>query len=241
MPVALIFILMITPLFSLFAETSEFEFSHESQLSAVHTGGNSDLETYNANMKNTARKGKNKYRVLGHYTYGKSQEVLSARNWSALARYDRFTSETLSIFLSEEVEGDKFQGLEYRYNTDLGVSYTFYETDKSSLLGEVGYRYTYEKSTDPTIGTEGFHKGRVYAEHETELREGISTRFWVEYIPNFSESEDFIIRFEPSLRVALNKIFSLSVAYRGNYDNDPSAPGLKKYDYTYTTSLIAQF
>ena len=225
----------------LFASTSDFKFGHESELSIVNTGGNSQLETYNAKTVNTLKKERNKFELSGHYTYGKSDDVASARNWSALARYDRFTSDILSVFLAEKIEGNKFQGLESRYNTDLGLSYMFFETKNSSLQGEVGYRYTYEKSTDSETGSENFQKGRLYLEHWLKLNETVRTRFWVEYLPNFTESEEYIFSFEPSLRVSLNSIFSLSVAYKGVYENEPAAIGRKKYDYMYTTSLIARF
>lgn len=220
---------------------AESFFSHESQLSILNTGGNTEIQTYNLEVKNTYEKDKNKYHASGHYTYGKSQDIESARNWSALVRYDRMTSRKLSVFLSEEIEADKFQGLDRRSNTDLGLSYKLYQTEQSSLVVEAGYRYTYERSTDITVGSENFQKGRLFAEYAKSFREGLSARIWTELIPNFTDSEDYILRFQPSLRVSLTNVFSLSLSYRGVYDNQPSAPGRKKYDYTYTTSIIAKF
>ena len=64
--------------------------------------------------------------------------------------------------------------------------------------------------------------------------------------PNFSESDDYLISFEPSIAVAMNKTFSLKVAYKGDYDNEPavdadSGERNEYLDYTTTTSLIAKF
>lgn len=225
-----------------FGTEKPLSFNHESELSIITTGGNSDLQTYNGKVKNILNHRKNKYELSGHYTYGTSEGIESARNWSALFRYDRFLRENeLSLFAAEKVEGNKFQGLESRYNTDLGVSYRFFQTERSTLLSEVGYRYTYERSTDPDQSNENFQKGRVYLEYHHKLREGVTLRKWVEYIPNFTESKDYQLSFSPSLRVAINNLFSLAVSYRGDFDNEPTVAGKRRYDYTYTTSLIASF
>ncbi len=64
-----------------FGETSyeTLQFGHESGLSIINSGGNSDLQTYNLQTKNQARFGANKLQLNGHYTYGKSQNIESAR------------------------------------------------------------------------------------------------------------------------------------------------------------------
>lgn len=216
-------------------------FSHESTLSLLNSGGNSDLQTYNFDTENIWRFRVHKINLSGHYTYGKSQGVESARNWSGGLRYDYFFTPQFSGLIGEQIEGDKFQGVDVRYNTDLGVSYLFFENKNSGLKGEVGYRYTYEKSIIEEDGSENYQKGRTYLEYRYTFAPHLSARLWVEYLPNFSESSDYTIRFSPSLRVVLSSLFSLSLSYQGNYDNEPAVAGRKKYDYQYTTGLIAKF
>ena len=221
------------------------KFSHESELSMVVVGGNSESETYYAKTQNIYELNKNKFTLGGHYTLGSSkadgdlESEITVRNWDINLRYDRSLTQKIGLFLGEQIEGDKFSGYDKRYNTDFGLRYDFIKNDKTTLYSDLGYRYTVEKKVDNTETKD--HKARVYLENTNVHNETLSSKFWIEYLPNFSESEDWIINFEPSLKVNLHKMLSLKLAYKGTYDNQPAVLGNKKFDYAYTTALIAKF
>ena len=113
------------------------------------------------------------------------------------------------------------------------------------MITEAGYRYTVEKLTVAEDGTGGedqdFSKLRFYYEIDKKVTKTFSYKFWTEYLPNLDEPEDYIITFEPSIAVVLDDTFSLKVAYKGIYDNQPNIEGNEYLDYTQTTSLIAKF
>ncbi len=216
------------------------QYKNESEASVVVTGGNSQLETYSAKSANEYKQESNVYTLKGGYIYGESSNVRSAESWDILGRYDRSLSENFSLFLAELVESNRFTGFRRRYNTDFGSKFTFLKTEKNTSFLEVGYRYSVEKKANQSIADDKDHKARVYVESAQKLSETASAKLWVEYIPNFSESKDYLINTEASMNMALDKTFSVKLAYKWSMDNLPTA-GNSKYDYVYTTSLLANF
>ena len=83
-------------------------------------------------------------------------------------------------------------------------------------------------------------KARLYLETIHNFNSDLLGKLWFEYLPNLSESDDYILSFEPSVSFNISKVFSLKMAYRWNYDNEP-AVNKGKHDTMYTTSLIAKF
>lgn len=248
---SIILMTLFTMSFSTFAST---KFSNESEVSLIQTGGNSSVETYNAKTLSKWAKEKRTYSFGGHYTLGTaeqtdettgdSQKVESARNWDVMGKYEQILSGKLSGYFSVQYEGDKFSGINQRENLDLGAKYTITNTDKTQSFAELGARYTIEKRTEEDEEGEdtfNFTKARIYYEIAHKKSESLSYKFWFEYLPNFTESEDYIITYEPSIAYVLTSTFSLKTAYRAVYDNVPNVEGFENTDYTFTTSLLAKF
>ena len=217
--------------------------SHESELGVVASGGNTDSQTINAKQLTAYKWTSNELSSKGNYLYGEANEVKSANSWSLGLRYDRNFSERFGAFLGNLWEGDEFAGVDYKSNVDLGLKYFILKTDdKNYLVSELGYRYTYENRDEASlVDSVTDHYARAYLEAGYQLSESVSAKLWLEYLPNLSDSDDYLINFEPSLSVALSSIFSMKVAYLGKYDAQPSAAGNKDYDWLYTTSLLAKF
>jgi putative salt-induced outer membrane protein len=109
-----------------------------------------------------------------------------------------------------------------------------------NFFSELGYRYTIEDRYQPE-DNQYSNKARAYTEWNHKYSETFRYRLWAEYVPNFSQSKDYLMVYEASLTSILTSMFSLKVAYKGMYDNVPAVMGNKNYDYTYTTSLVAKF
>jgi putative salt-induced outer membrane protein YdiY len=225
---------------SLSSVASDRRFAHESEASVVISGGNSDLEVYNFKTLNRYTKTKNILSLGGYYTYGRSEGTLSARNWDAQARYERTLSEHFGVFAAYQYEQDKFRGFTYRQNYDLGLSYQAYKTQKHDLRFEAGYRLSREKELLSTE-TENFQKSRYASFYEFKSTRSWSLRFIQELLLNHSDSSAYIYTGEPSLNMVLTDTVSFKFGYKGIYENQPSTPGLRKYDYQITSGLIAKF
>lgn len=237
----------------LFICAAQAKISTETELSSIQTGGNSTVETYNLKTLSKLAKEKSIFSFGGHYTLsaseqvnaeGDEEKVESARNWDANAKYEQTMSDSFSGFVGVIVEGDEFSGIKQRENVDLGGKYYFHKTDKTTSFTEVGARYSIERTTKRNEDGEdvfNYTKARLYYEIAHQKSESLSYKFWLEYIPNFTESEDYLVTYEPSVAVALSNMFSMKVAYKAVYDNVPNVEGNENTDYTFTTSLIAKF
>ena len=215
------------------------QFKNESEISTVATGGNSEVETYLGKTTNDYAWGMNAIKFGGHYTYGESNGGVSARDWDVNTKYDRFLSSNFALTFGQLTEGYKFQGIKARYNEDAGVKYFWIKSDMKNFFSEIGYRYTIE---DRYFEENQYsNKGRVFSEYNHKYSETFQYRLWAEFVPNFSQSKDYLFIYEASITSILTSRLSLKLAYKGMYDNVPAIMGNKNYDYTYTTSLVAKF
>jgi putative salt-induced outer membrane protein len=214
------------------------EFTNESELSVIVSGGNTETQVYNGKTTSTYTKTKNTVTLGGHYMYGTSFDTENARNWDINTKYQRVLKKRLSSFLGVIVEGDEFAGIERRTNLDAGAAYVLFKTEKSKINTEIGYRYRKEKSISGETLSQS--QARLYLEGKRENKKDFSTNLWVEYLPNFTDSEDWQVSFEPSLRFNFLANLAFKWGYLGRYDNQPVL-GNKKFDFLYTTSLIAKF
>lgn len=220
-------------------DPSSGKFSNESEASAVVSGGNTKITVYNVVTESTYAWDKNEVRAGGHYTYGTSEEVLSARNWDLNARYDREVSKNFGLFTAYEYEEDKFRGLTFRQNADLGVQFKAIRSDKQKLDFEAGYRFTAEKNLQGV--TDDLQKSRYALSYEFKSERNWSLKSKKELILNHTETSDTIFTIEPSFNVALSNIISFKLGYKGIYDNEPNAGVTAKFDYQVTSGLIAKF
>lgn len=223
----------------LFSASAMAKLSHESELSIVNSGGNSELQAYNGQTKNKYQFEKNSLTFGGHYTYGEANNSLSARNWDVNTKYEFGLSEDFSAIVGEIIEGNNFQDVKVRYNSDLGGRYSVIKNDVQAWFFELAYRYTAE---DRFVAENVYqHKARTYTEWGYKYSETLQWKVWLEYVPNFSDGSDWMMTGEASMTAILTSTFSLKVAYKGLYDNLPANPTLKTYDYITTTSLVAKF
>ena len=215
------------------------QYSNESEVSSVVTGGNSKVETYLVKTLNKYVSGKNTHQLSGHYTYGEARNEVSAREWTANYKFDHVWSDHFGYYLGEVIEGYRFQGIKARYNSDAGLKYYFKKSELRNFFAEVGYRYTIEDRYYSETGYE--NKGRVFIEWNDKPNQNFSYRLWAEYIPNFTDTSDYLFIHEASVTSILTSMFSLKLAWKGIYDDKPIIAGNKNYDFTYTTSIVARF
>lgn len=238
----IIFFLIIS--FNLFAQ-----FSNESEFSLIEASGNSNFETYNLKITNSYKREKREYTFGGHYTLGETEDsnglmVESARNWDVNAKYQQDLTHTHKTagFVGVKVEGDKFAGIKRRDNADLGAVIKIKDEEKQKTFVEISYRNTIERLTKANSKGEDrltFDKARLYFEHKKDLPT-FSYKLWIEYLPNFTTSEDYQVSAEPSILVKLDQTFTLKYSIRINYDNLPAENAVRE-DRMTAMSIIAKF
>jgi len=120
----------------------------------------------------------------------------------------------------------------------LGGKYTIVRNDDLTWFAEAGYRHTKENLL---LSSRTQQYARAYSEVEAKLNPTVSAKYWLEYLPNFTDSDNWQLNTEASLSAALSSVFSLKSAYLLKYDNQINSVGLAKTDKTFTTSLVAKF
>src|SRR5690606_31615005 len=150
--------------------------------------GNTKTQTFQAKQLNEYKfEDKNVLTFKGRYLNAKANGEETARYFMVSARYEREVSNHLGFFAGETFEKDKFANVDQRLITYLCARYRFIETDLTKWLAELGYRYMDEERLDSTKVYSNF--GRVYTEWEHKWNESFSTKYWAEYLPNFSENK----------------------------------------------------
>ncbi len=228
----------LAPLLAITMAWGEDGLKSESELGYVLTSGNTKVSTLSAKDKSAYTLGANSVVLTAGYLTSKNSGVTNAKNWNLGLRYERALNESFSIFVGQAVLGDRFQSIKQRYNTDLGGKYFIVKDDTLNWFAELGYRFTKENSV---AISKNFHYARAYTEIEKKWNASVSTKYWIEYLPNFTESKDYLVNTELSLNAMMNSVFSVKTGYLVRYDGMP-APGVaKKSDTVLTTALVAKF
>lgn len=232
----IVFAFLITTILS----SSAFaQFTSEDELTFITSGGNTNNKTYEFATRNSYKWPKNKFTLNGSYSRGESDGVLDDDNWTALLRFDHDLNSRLDIFVADFFESDQFKGFWARNNIDIGLQYKLVDKEKLKVLIEAGYRYTRENFVQDEPDNHE-HKLRFYSEVSYIYTKGIEAKYWVEYIPSLENSENYIVKMEPSLLTLINKTFTLKSAVLWEYENEP-VEGRDQHDYKTTLSLIAKF
>jgi putative salt-induced outer membrane protein len=210
----------------------------EAEAGVVLTSGNTETTTLNAKETTTYEFNRNVVRFTAGYLYQKTGAVVSAKAWNLGLRYERMITERFSIFLGQALRGDRFKGILQAHDSDLGAKYYFAKEDGFYWFGEGGYRLTRERALSRR---ETKHFARAYTEVEKRWNASVSTKYWLELLPNLKESTDWMANTELSLAAVLTSVFSVKTGYLIRIDHEPNEPGLKKTDRIFTTALVAKF
>lgn len=220
-------------------EIKEDGLKNESEVTLVDAKGNSVSDAFGAKQQDAYMWSGNVVKIQGRYFSTTSNGIESARNWDAGLRYERELSGLWSIYAQESIESDPFSGFDKRYNSDIGGRYTLTKTPELGWFLEAGYRFTDQHNVDNGILDSSF--GRLYTEASYTMTETSSAKLWLEYLPNFTHPDAYLMNGEFSLNSALSAMLSLKVAYLLKYNNAPPAPATQYLDRLLTTSLVAKF
>jgi putative salt-induced outer membrane protein len=220
------------------AQDSAAKWTNETGLTIVNVDGNTKSESYSANTKLARVFDSNTLSLSGKYLVTKAGSLETARAWEAGARYERALSDSWSAFVAHGAESNSFAGFTQRDNTDLGGKYFFFKSDEGNWFAEAGVRLT---KTLPVLGdVKNQTFGRLYTEYNGSFSKTATYKFWVEYLPNFTDSKAYLANLEPSVSVVLSEVFSLKTAYLVKYQEVVAATA-KQTDTQFTTSLVAKF
>lgn len=214
------------------------KFTDESELALVSVSGNSSSSNVSAKQANAYTFGKHTFKVGGHYLKTESSGTETAKSWDANGRYERVIYDGFSGYIGYGADSDPYAGYVQRDNFDIGAKYQILKNDWQAWAVEAGYRYS---KMNTTVDMQYANMGRAFTEYTVNFSKTFSMRYWVEYLPNFTDSRAYFINQEPSISMILTDIFSLKAAYLVQYHNKLIKAGEVYTDTTFTTSLVAKF
>jgi putative salt-induced outer membrane protein len=214
--------------------------SDQAELSLVDTGGNTDVLTFS--LKNELKYqftpkwlGLWKIAVL----YGESDKVKNAESYLSELRFDYIINDRLYSYGSAGWLKNEFAGIDPRYFLGAGLGYRFLAGPKHTLIGEAGSAYVMETYIDDT--KHDYMNGRLFGKYTYAFTSKNSFSQTVEYLVDFSRTDNYNLISETALIAALTDTFSMKGSYTVKYDNDPSPSTLKKTDTILGVSLVANF
>lgn len=215
------------------------DFTNESEAGIAVAAGNTKSKNYNAKQSNSYKFDANVLKFDARYLNSYSNNNESARYIFGGLRYERNLSDHFSLFVAQGFESDKFAGFYLRQLTDIGAKYNIIKEEMFYWLVEAGYRYTNEKLNN---GSHDYKNSvRTYTELEKKWNPSVSTKYFLEYVPNMKVGKDYQINTELSVSAALTSIFSIKSAYLLRYDHLPAATATTRTDTLLTTALVAKF
>ncbi|MDH3769744.1 MAG: DUF481 domain-containing protein [Nitrospirota bacterium] len=205
------------------------------------TKGNTDTTAVNASTENTVRTKRHRGRLSGRYAFASADGETTAKNARGRLGYDYLFTKKLFVNTYEFLEYDKFQGLDIRSTTGLGLGYQVFDTQSHSLSGSIGPAFVYEKFKE--TGTTKTVTGAWAVDWDYDL---ISDRLRVYHrqkgFRDLGVDGSTALRWtaEQGARIEVYGKLYLKVAFEYRYNSDPE-PGKKKSDEAFIWALGYEF
>jgi putative salt-induced outer membrane protein YdiY len=205
------------------------------------TKGNTDTTAVNASTENTVRTDRHRGRLSGRYAFASADGETTAKNARGRLGYDYLFTKKLFINTYEFLEYDKFQGLDIRSTTGLGLGYEFFDTPSHSLSVSIGPAFVYEKFKE--TGTTKTATGAWGVNWDYDL---IADRIRVYHrqlgFRDLGGGGSTALRWtaEQGARIEVYGSLYLKLAFEYRYNSDPE-PGKKKSDRTFIWALGYEF
>ena len=224
--------------------TARAAVTNESEAGIASANGNTKTQSLNFKQANTYVWRDNTLGFKGRYLNAKADGVETARYLEGNLRYERRLANHFNMYVGELYQQDRFAGYQNRYSSDIGGKYFYIQSETTKFFSELGYRYMKEehyKINGNRPSDISNSMGRFYTEWETKWNESFTTKWWGEYIPNFTDPKDWLANSELSVSAMLTQVFSLKTGILMRYDHSPATGIAYKTDTLFTTALVAKF
>jgi putative salt-induced outer membrane protein YdiY len=201
------------------------------------TRGNSDTVLVTANVK-TEKKGKdNEWQFGADGAYGENDSVKNQETLHGFGQYNRLFTERLFGYARVDGLYDAIADVDYRVSLSPGLGYYFIKNKTTSLAGEVGPGYVFEKRG----GQEDCYPTVRLAER-FEHKFNDKARMWqtLEFLPEATDFGNHVINAEIGVAASLSKSLELSVVLQDTYVSEPAA-GRKSNDVKIVSGVTYKF
>ncbi len=266
-------------------DVKDVEWHASAEAGAIFTTGNSETTTATGGVHASRKAKGNKFAIDGTFAYAKSgvrtfddlngnglidgpQEIttvesVTAETFTAKARYDRFLTESNSVFGAAVVSKDVPAGKDLVLEAQVGYSRELYKTKASLVTAELGYDYSHvDLVGNPSLS---IHSVRGFAGMKQNMSEGVDFEASAEVLSNLNTLtlatmqsggafEDTRVNTHIAIVAKVGKDLAFQTSFDTKFDNRPAplvikgamlAPGFvpaaEKLDTILKVSLIYNF
>lgn len=165
-----------------------------------------------------------------------SDYTTNSANFLGLARYDIFLSKMDSLFQSNVFRRDRFAGLDFRYQFQLGYMRNLYKRTDHRVWAETGYDLTHDDQfPNPLIGTDGNllaninnqHSVRGFLGYDNQLHKYAGFRTGLEALFDVQNGDNIRVNNITALRSTIAGNFKLELKFTLLFDNVPVSGSVK--------------
>jgi len=208
--------------------------------------GNADSETVNGKFAFLREEDRWFYGLSAAALRAESDDELSANRYEAGVKLGyAFTSRTY-LFGSLRHEDDDFASYEYQTIASLGVGYRFIDSERTSLLGEVGPGARRFQPIDRLVGTppaltsfdaktDAIVRGSLDFKHQLTANTAITNLLLAE-----SGSGSTYVQNDLGVAVQMSERYALKAGYQVRHTTEVPV-GIEKTDTLFTTNLVVGF
>ena len=170
--------------------------------------------------------------LYSRYSYGTNREKLTSNEIVLGGRYTNFFYKKFGFFFREELERDKFEGIDFRSTSAGGFSYKIHDSKALDLEARSGLSYRYEEK----------HEGQIRKFPGMDFGLDMNWQFapWINFkgsytfVPSFNDSDEFIITQDSGINVPLSNAsrWKIRLGLTSKYNNLPTK-NKKQLDHKY--------
>jgi len=234
------------------------EWKATAEAGAVFTTGNSENTNVTAGIKASRKEGNNKLALEASAAYAKSSvrggvdmngngtiddqteivtvETLTAETLASKGRYDRFLTDSNSLFVAAFANRDIPAGKLSVLGGQAGYSRQLYKTKTAETVGEFGYDFSREHLVGGTALQ--IHSARLFVGHHATLTEGTVVDASVELLTNLnslnlpthqdgSAFQDTRVNAKLAISAKIGANLAFQASLEAHYDHRPAPLNIK--------------
>jgi putative salt-induced outer membrane protein YdiY len=185
------------------------------------TRGNSKTTLVAGNVQADRKWDKNELAFGADGVYGEDNGVNNAESVHAFGQYNRLFTERVFGFFRAEGLYDGIADIDYRFTLSAGGGYYLIKTTNLFLRAELGPGYVFEK-----VGGKTDEYATLRIAERLEWKISAHSKLWeaVEYLPQVTKFENYVVNAELGVDTAITKNLSQSTFLLDTYRSEP-APG----------------
>lgn len=201
------------------------------------TRGNSETMLLTGSIQSGRKWDNNEVALGANGTYGEDDVDVNAASAQAFGQYNRLFTERFFGYARADVLHDAIADVKYRITLSPGVGYYFIKNARTSLNGEVGPGYVFEK-----IGNETDDYLTLRVAEKFEQKIGAGVRLWqtLEYLPEVADFSNYVVNAELGIETSISKSLSLRSYVQDTYRSQP-AEGRDRNDLKLVTAIAYKF